>query len=198
MKFLIIYAHPNPKSLNAEIKREVERTLAKKGGEVKILDLYKEAFNAELPLKELYTIGNHDTSEVIKKHQQLILWSDWLIFIYPTWWYNMPAILKGWCDRVFTSHFAYKFTPKKIPYFGNIPLGLLKGKKALIINTYSSPFLAEQIYGGAGHKVLGKNILRFCGISPVKHLGFYRLAVVDAERIGKILEKVRKTVESLA
>ena len=94
-----------------------------------------------------------------------IKWADLITFIYPIWWASMPAILKGYIDRVFANGFAYK-------YENNIPIGLLEGKKALIFNTTGSPSDAYSESGmqDAIKQMANDGILKFCGIEPLHHV----------------------------
>lgn len=120
----------------------------------------------------------------LKKTQVDILWADHLIFIYPIWWMNMPAILKGFCDRVFLPGFAFKYE------FG-IPRGLLKGKTAEIIVSSGGPKIFYQFLAGKiAIKVLKNNILKFCGIKTKRVIIYSRILKGDYKNI---LEKIKKT-----
>jgi NAD(P)H dehydrogenase (quinone) len=129
------------------------------------------------PVLDLEEIGDD-----IKKIQKDITESNKLIFIYPIWWGTMPAVLKGFCDRVFTPGFAYK-------YINSIPRGLLKNKKALVLTTTGAPKIYNIITGNKTSKGLTKNILKFCAI-PAKSYNFS-----SALKIKKDKEKVRRFTE---
>lgn len=111
MKTLIIYAHPNDKSYNASILETVKENLSSKH-ELKILDLYKEKFDPVLRFDTTHRRRDLAHDVAMKDYRDLITWADQLIFIFPTWWSGMPAILKGFIERVFVTGFAYENTPR--------------------------------------------------------------------------------------
>jgi|CXWL01.1.fsa_nt_gi NAD(P)H dehydrogenase (quinone) len=182
---LIIFCHPSKNSHNAKILAEVESILKKKKAHYELLDLYEMDFNACLSEAEYDRMKNrdHTIEPDVLECQEKITAAKTLIFIYPTWWYNMPAKLKGFMDRVFTSGFAYKFFKVPAPlmccaailsYIPGIRYlmqtksvnGLLKGKRALIFRTYGGPAAGKRIFGNTP-AVLENVILRFCGITDI-------------------------------
>ena len=121
MKTLIVHAHPEPKSLNSSLKDLAVSTLENAGHEVQVSDLYAMNWKAVVdaadygphassPLKVAEPGRAFDAGTLtpdVRAEQEKLLWADTIIFQFPLWWYAMPAILKGWVDRVFTYHFAY-------------------------------------------------------------------------------------------
>lgn len=132
MNVLIIYAHPNPSSFNGAILEHVQKGLEETNHSVTLLDLYKEQFDPVLVFNEEKKRRDLLNEEETKRYRELVQKADILLFIYPIWWWGMPAILKGFIDRIFVAGFAYK-------YEGSLPKGLFKGKKAWVINTLDSP-----------------------------------------------------------
>ncbi|MEZ0129902.1 NAD(P)H-dependent oxidoreductase, partial [Flavobacterium sp. LBUM151] len=128
MKHLIIYSHPNQGSLNHHLLQTAIESLKTKNQEIVIRDLYELNFNPVLSLEDMngQRIGN--VTEEVKQEQQFISWADHITFIYPIWWTGMPAIMKGYIDRVFSYGFAYR-------YEQGVQKGLLTGKLTTIINT---------------------------------------------------------------
>ncbi|MDZ4216763.1 MAG: NAD(P)H-dependent oxidoreductase, partial [Candidatus Gracilibacteria bacterium] len=183
---LIIYCHPSHESHNGKILKKVTRTLGCHDIEFEVLDLYEMNFDPCLTEEEYGQMVNRSEKKIdpqIKKLQEKIAGANTLIFIYPTYWYSMPARLKGFMDRIFTSRFAYRFFPvNRFMLFGAWTLSwipgiryllqtrsvipLLKGKKTLIFRTYGGPALGKRIFGNT-QKVLENNILRFCGITDI-------------------------------
>jgi len=165
-KILVIYAHPNTQGHCSIIKDEVRKQLDGKKEEYEFIDLYAMKYDPILHEKEHYTAGEYAISDQNKKFQKKVADANKLIFIYPIWWNSMPAILKGWLDRVLTSHFAFKFTPKR--FLGMeiaIPVKLLKGRKALLFITGgTNRFLAWTFLRDRAAKIMGKDTLGFCGI----------------------------------
>ena len=188
MNILIIYAHPNPKSFNAAILKQVQDNLLK-SYHITTLDLYAEGFDPVFKFDEVNK--RRDLAQVsdMKKYRDLISEANHLIFIFPIWWGGMPAILKGFIDRVFAAGFAYSY--KKTGLSGH-----LNGKSAWIITTHNTPapFLPfVQDYG----KVLKNQILKSCGITPVKLTELTPVEKITDEKRGQLLEKVAKAAADI-
>jgi NAD(P)H dehydrogenase (quinone) len=157
-KTLIIYAHPHTKGHNGVILENVKRLLKQRGEKTTIIDLYKTQFNPVLSADELSTKYNTFVSKQTTRFQDLIKQSTHIIFIYPTWWQNVPAILKGFIDKIFRDGFSADFSKR-------IPTPLLKGKRAVLITTVGeSKFVARCIFNSRSIKVLKKDVLELCGI----------------------------------
>lgn len=154
---LIIYAHPNKDGHCGQILKTVLENLKTKNTNFKVLDLYEINYDPILKNSEHYTSGHFDISEENKGFQKLIKNENRFIFIYPTWWNNMPAILKGFIDRVFTNRFGFE-------YVNRIPHGLLKGKAVIFTSTGAPKIIHSLFFGKRSIKVLAADTLRFCGI----------------------------------
>ena len=109
MKVVVIYAHPNPMSFNAAIAAAVREELEKKGAKIKFKDLYAMNWNPVLSAAEFESHQKGTVTEDIKTEQTDISWADAVIMICPIWWTSVPAILKGYIDRVFSIGFAYEY-----------------------------------------------------------------------------------------
>lgn len=143
---LIVYAHPEPKSLNGSLKDLAVRTLAAQGHAVQVSDLYAMNWKAVvdgddfLHRKDLDRLnvnresnhafsGNTLTADVVAEQAKL-RWANAVILQFPLWWFSMPAILKGWVDRVYSRGFAYGIGEGGIGVrYGN---GGLQGRRAMI------------------------------------------------------------------
>ena len=188
MKYLIIYAHPNPKSFNHAIKEIVEEKLNKAGNSCQTRDLYGIGFNPELSADDFVAWQQGKALVDIQREQDYIRNSDILIFVHPIWWFNMPAILKGYIDRVFSYGFAYAANE-------NGPYGLLTDKKVILINTTGG---AEENYVKNGYKeALRKTIeegtFGFCGMKVIMHRYFYAVPSVTDQAREKMLEELKGT-----
>ena len=158
MQTLIIYAHPNTNGHCSNILGEVENRLKETGKDYEVLDLYKIKYDPILHENEHYTAGNKHISEQNKEFQNKIKDADKLIFIYPVWWGTMPAILKGFIDRVLVPGFAYRFSK-----FG-IPQGFLKDKKAVVFMTTGGNRFLYLLIGNRPKRLMKTDILSFVGI----------------------------------
>ena len=104
----VVYCHPNPDSFTSAAKDQVLEVLVEKGYEIHLTDLYGENFNPIINKEELETYLDTELNKKgLEKHIENLLWCDTLIFVYPTWWYGLPAILKGWLDRCFLPGVAF-------------------------------------------------------------------------------------------
>lgn len=129
--------------------------------QVRSIDLSKIAFNPNL---QYGYRKRTELEEDLIEAQKLIKWADHLVFVYPTWWGVMPAILKGFIDRVFLPGFAYKYRENS-----SVWDKLLSGKSAHLLVTMDTPsWYNKLVYRNAGHNVMKRNILKFCGVSPVR------------------------------
>ncbi|MCI0765500.1 NAD(P)H-dependent oxidoreductase [Bacillus sp. TL12] len=191
MNILIVYTHPNPSSFNASILEHVQKGLQETNHSVTLLDLYKEQFNPVLIFNEDKRRRDLAYEEETEKYRTLIKEADSLIFIYPIWWWGMPAILKGFIDRVFAAGFAYK-------YEGVMPKGLLIGKTAWVINTLDSPlWYVALLYRSADWVIMKKGILRFCGIRQINRSAFQSVKTSKAEKREKWLLEIQEKAKKL-
>ncbi|MEH7294228.1 NAD(P)H-dependent oxidoreductase [Priestia megaterium] len=188
MKHLIVYAHPNPESLNHAILDTTVNTLKKNGHEVVVRDLYALDFQPVLKPEDTEAMKAGQTPNDIKTEQEFISEADAITFIYPIWWTGLPAILKGYVDRVFAYGFAYASGEEGI-------IKLLKGKKGLIINTHGTPNeVYDEIGMTAGLKITSDiGIFDFTGIETVEHLLFGSIGYLDEEGYKGMLNKVEDT-----
>jgi NAD(P)H dehydrogenase (quinone) len=108
MRALVVYCHPSSLSFNASVKDLVLAKLANAGAEVRLHDLYDRGFSPVLTRAEWEGyLQCPDNCAPVSQEVQDIRWCDTLIFVYPTWWYGLPAMLKGWLDRVLLPDVAF-------------------------------------------------------------------------------------------
>lgn len=191
MKFLVIYAHPNPQSFNHAIFEKVTSTLKSRESEFRIIDLYSENFNVTLNAKDFETLQKGKMPEDVQRYQQDIVWADKLIFIFPVWWWSYPAILKGFIDRVFLHGFAYTFDKNGLKK-------LLKNEKALIFMTTGGP---KEEYEKNNvvqilQRPLSQGILSFCGIENSEFHIFYAVPSSTEEQRKSYLDEVEEAVKN--
>ncbi|TDU83543.1 NAD(P)H dehydrogenase (quinone) [Kribbella voronezhensis] len=155
MKTHIVYAHPEPHSLNGSLKDLAVTTLEAAGHEVQVSDLYAMNWKAVVeaadfgeqatsPLQVVRSSGAaYDAGALtpdVMAEQEKLLWADTVIFQFPLWWYTMPAILKGWVDRVFSYHFAYGVGVHDETRYGErFGEGTLQGRRAMLSVTAGGP-----------------------------------------------------------
>lgn len=111
MNILIIYSHPSEKSYTFDIFSHLKNILAAQKWNVEVSDLYANNFQGIMTATEYQREGNADTALPIPRdvieEQQKIENADCIIFLYPVWWSDCPAMMKGWFDRVYSVGYAY-------------------------------------------------------------------------------------------
>lgn len=144
MNIHIVYAHPHAASLNAALRDEAVGTLEGLGHAVTVSDLYAMNWKAVADFDDFGPTESDsfinaaaeawekDTlTPDVKAEQQRLLAADTVILQFPLWWFTVPAIMKGWMDRVFTNGFGYG-TSRAWKRYGD---GLLAGKRAMVVVT---------------------------------------------------------------
>ena len=141
LRALIVHAHPEPASFNATLRDTAAQTLRERDAEVVVSDLYAQRFEAAAGREDFLALHNPErlayvheqrraavsrgyAADILTEQDRLAA-ADLVIFQFPLWWYAVPAILKGWADRVLTYGFAY--TDER-----QFDHGLLRGKRAML------------------------------------------------------------------
>lgn len=160
-KILVICGHPSPTSLNHELTLSYLKGANESGFAVKELFISDLVFNPNL------AFGYEKKTELepdLQKAQEYISWADHLVFVHPVWWGGIPALFKGFLDRILLPGFAFKYKENSVWWDK-----LLKGKTARIITTLDQPsWYYWLMYGKPSVNQLKKSTLEFCGIKPVK------------------------------
>lgn len=134
-----------------------------------------------------------ELEEDLIRSQDSIRWAEHLVFVYPTWWGTMPALLKGFIDRTVLPGFAFKYRDNS-PWWDR----LLTGRSARMIVTMDAPvWFFRLVYGKPGHNAMKKMILEFCGIKPVKKTSFGSVKRSSEKQRESRLKGVRTPGESL-
>ncbi len=128
MNILIVYSHPSEKSYTFQILQKLKSEISKQNWNLEISDLYANDFQSDMSAEEYEREGFAKTrlpisADVLTEHEKIEK-ADCIIFLYPVWWSDCPAKLKGWFDRVYAVGYAYgqNETSKKMK---TIPLGLV-------------------------------------------------------------------------
>jgi len=165
MNVLIINGHPRRGSFSEALADAYFEGAAAAGVNITKLTLANLSFNPNVthisPCDQLF-------EDDIKQSQGLIKWAHHIVFVYPTWWGTMPALLKGFIDRVFTADFAFEDIEGGTGY-----APLLRGKTAQIITTMDTPkWVYRFIYRSPGHNAVRRATLQFCGFDMAPTISF--------------------------
>ena len=182
-KILVVLAHPQSKSYCAALGQAYIDGARSAGAEVRQINLADLHFN---PI----SVGTQDKPAELeadlRKAQEDIRWAEHLVFIYPILWGTLPALLKGFIERVLTPGFAVNFH-KDSPLWDK----LLKGRSArLIVTLNTPPLLYRLLFRRAGHITMKRSILEFCGIAPVRITDVGPMRNASAQKREKWIREV--------
>jgi NAD(P)H dehydrogenase (quinone) len=195
MKALVVYCHPNPNSFNASVRDVVLETLKASGNEVRLTDLYAEGFNPVMDCAEREGYHTAGVNEVpVAEHLANVRWCDTLIFVYPTWWYGPPAMLKGWLDRVWVPHAVFAMPE------GDGPIsGLIKNiTHVMAISTLGSPWWWWKVgMGEPGRRILLRGLPVLCARGCKRSwLALHKMDSATLKQREAFLRKVRKAISA--
>jgi len=192
MKASVILAHPYPESFNHAIYNEVCSALENLHVEVFKHDLYGENFNPVLTVDELGSDISNDP--LVNRYADELIKSDYLFFIHPNWWGQPPAILKGYIDRVIRPPYSYDFPPGDTG--GGLPIGKLKGKYGIVLNTSNTEEQRENNYFKDPLENIWKQcVFGFCGIEKYYRKMFRIITDSSFEQREKWLIEVHEIVK---
>jgi putative NADPH-quinone reductase len=157
MRVLMIYVHPRDDSLCAALRDAARAALESAGHQVELRDLYAEGFRPALSAEERGRYNDADENLAgVEDHVDSLRRADALLLVHPTWWYGMPAMLKGWFDRVWAPGVAFRLGAGAIePLLTNI-------RRIGVVTTYGSPQWLLWYIGRIDRKLIGRGIRRLC------------------------------------
>lgn len=219
MNVLIVYAHPEPRSLNGSLKDFAVRHLQDAGHAVQVSDLYamnwkapidasdsldrdpEARFDPSLDSKRAYAAGRQSTD--IAAEQEKLRWADTVILQFPLWWFSMPAILKGWFERVYAYGFAYGVGEHSDARWGDrYGEGNLAGKRAMLVVTtggWESHYSPRGINGPIDDLLfpIHHGMLYYPGFDVLPPYLVYRTSRVDTERYAQIERELGERLDTL-
>lgn len=223
MNVLIVFAHPEPRSLNASLRDIAIEELEAQGHTVQVSDLYAMGWTSEVNRPDFPALGADDRlmpagasrdafkggtlTEDVKAEIDKLLWADTLILQFPLWWYAMPAILKGWVDRVYAYGFAYGVGEHSDKRWGDrFGEGRLAGKRAMLIVTaggWEEHYSARGVNGPIDDLLFPINhgILYYPGYDVLPPFVAYSTDRFNEERFEVAAEGLRqrmRTIETTA
>ena len=212
LNVFIIFAHPEPNSLNGALKDLAVLTLKENGHKVKVSDLYGMGFKATLdrddflkmqtpnrlmPVLEQINASKTDGfASDIKAEMEKIEWADLIIFQFPIWYETMPALLKAWFERVLAHGFAHNILEGKVN-----DQGFLKGKKAMLSFTAGSE--KESFYNDISSEDKTKLLppvtkaLRFTGLKVIDAFAVFNAMPLSEDEAGKAFDEYKKLLNNI-
>jgi putative NADPH-quinone reductase len=187
MRVLVVHAHPDGDSYNASLCRTVLETLGAAGHETRLIDLYAEGFDPALSREGWRAYEDPArNAEGIEAHVAALRWAEGLVFVYPTWWYGLPAMLKGWLDRVWTPGVAFD-----LPRDGPIRPALTNIGRLGVVTTCGASWWLTQIVGAPGRNLILRG-LRFLMAPRCRtlFLAHYRMDASTPESRARFRDRV--------
>lgn len=211
MNVFIVHAHPEPQSFNGALTHHARQTLEGAGHKVQVSDLYAMKFDPvsdrrnftsvkdpayfKQQLEELHATEVNGFASDIAAEMAKLAWCDALILQFPLWWFSLPAILKGWVDRVFAMGRIYgagKWYDQ----------GVFKGKRAMASLTTGGP---ETMYSATGLNgdidailyPINHGILRFTGFDVLPPFLAWSVARASADQRQVYLEQYEQRLLAL-
>lgn len=212
LNVFIIFAHPEPNSLNGALKDLAVLTLKENGNKVKVSDLYGMGFKATLDrddflkmqtsnrlmpvLEQLNASKTDGFASDIKAEMEKIEWADLIIFQFPIWYETMPALLKAWFERVLAHGFAHNILEGKVN-----DQGFLKGKKAMLSFTAGSE--KESFYNDISSEDKTKLLppvtkaLRFTGLKVIDSFAVFNAMPLSEDDAEKAFDEYKKLLNNI-
>ncbi len=197
MRLLVVYCHPHAGSFCHALLERVLAGLAVHGHDVDLLDLYAEGFDPVLREGE-WLDYIHDPGKTVRgamaDHVARIERADGLIFVFPTWFFGLPAMLKGWLDRAWLPGVAFD-----IPENGGVARSRLRRIELLgAVTTTGLPWVALQLLGYPGQRVIKRGIRVGLALRCRQlWLSLHSMETATLERRQRFLAKVEKRFASV-
>ena len=158
MRVLLIYCHPRSDSYCAVLRETAAEALRSAGHEVEVRDLYAEGFSPVLTAEERCCYYDQDADRHdVASHIASLRRAEALVFVYPTWWFGLPAMLKGWIDRVWLPGVAFRLGGPGVlqPLLTNI-------RRIIIVTTYGSPRWRLWLVGWPDWRLFKRGLRTLC------------------------------------
>jgi putative NADPH-quinone reductase len=159
VRVLLVHCHPVPESFSHALRDAVLAGLERRGHAVDLLDLYAEGFQPALSEQERRRYNDPPANLAgIEDHVARLKAAEALVFVHPTWWYGLPAMLKGWLDRVWVPGATFSM-PARGPIRGE--MGNIR--RIGVVTTYGAPWWYMRFWmGHPGKKLLARGIRALC------------------------------------
>lgn len=200
MRCLVVHAHPDPESFSAALRERAVAALTGAGHEVEVIDLYGLGFNPCLTEQEhvdYFSIGLDHPDPTVAGHIESLSRAEMLVFVYPTWWSGLPAILKGWLDRTLLPEVAFTLSPGATGK--DVVKPNLENVRRLVgITTYGSKRSDVRLLGDGGRRTINRTVRLVCAKRcRTTWLGLHQLDTLDAEGRTGFLDRVETKLAGL-
>lgn len=200
MDVLVVCAHPDADSFNHALTAAAERGLAAGGHRATTLDLYALDFAAAMSAAEHRAYQGWTSpadppvlDPMVAEHAALVGRARAIVFVYPTWWSQPPAILKGWLERVLVPGVSFTFDAS-----GKVQPGMQHVKRIVGISTYGSPWTYVKLMNDGGRRMITRALRMSCGMrTPTTWLGLYSVDTAGVEERRAFIDRVEHRMSRL-
>jgi len=193
MKYLIISSHPCDESFHAVLRDTVIDALRDAGHSIDMCNLYAEKFDPVMTAEERYTYNDTNINFIhVEREVSRLKSAEGLVFVFPTWWYGMPAILKGYFDRVWLPGVAFEVIDGRTkPLLSHI-------KRYAVVTTYGSPWWLNRLVLGDPNRNVFMRCIRHLVSPDAKTIWLAQYGLDHNDRDGsrRFLERVYKTLRT--
>ncbi|MEY3665343.1 MAG: hypothetical protein RLZZ153_1525 [Pseudomonadota bacterium] len=197
MRLLIVFCHPDPESFGAAIYRTACEALRSAGHELRCIDLYADGFNPVFTLEEKRSYLGDTARNIagVASHVEALKWAEGWVAVYPSWFYGLPAMFKGWLERVWLPGVAFTVAKAKQRRIG----GELSNIRLFIgITTSGSPWWWLKLIGDPGRSLLMKGLRPLYARHCQRHwLQLCNMNHVTADERDDFLQRVYRELSAL-
>lgn len=190
----MVGAHPRQDSLTLAALRAAERGARRGGHEVTVLDLYALGFDPVMTTAEhaAYCTSDPIRDPMTRQHAELVRTHDVLVFVYPTWWSSVPAMLKGWLDKVLVQGVAFRLED------GRVRPAMQHVRRIVGVSTYGSPWWMVKALNDGGRRTIARGLRMSTGRgTATTWIGCYSIDTAGAAERAAFLDRVEHTMAHL-
>lgn len=195
MRTLVVVAHPSTDSFCHALADRAAAGLRAAGHDVTVIDLYADGFRVAMSADERAAYHGDEPilDPMVQLHADAVLAAEALVFVYPTWWSGLPAILKGWLERVLVPGVGFRFDDK-----GKVRPGLSQVRHLVGISTYGSPRSYVRLVNDNGRRTITRALRLSCGFRVRSHWhGLYAIDTSTPAERAEFAAHVESQMASL-
>ena len=197
MRLLVVFCHPDPQSYGGALRQAAVDALRAAGHELREIDLYAEGFDPVFSAAEKATYLTDTAKNIagVAAHVDALRWAEGWVAIYPTWFYGVPAMLKGWLERVWLPGVSFRIASAK----QRTIRGQLSNIRCFVgITTSGSPWWWLKVIGDPGRSLLMKGLrpLYAKGCS-MRWLQLYNMNHVTGDERAAFVARVKRALSAL-
>jgi putative NADPH-quinone reductase len=197
MQALVVVAHPCDDSFTHAAAERAVAGLRAGGHAVEVVDLYALGFRVAMSPEERHAYHGETPliDEHTREHARLVQWADCLVFVYPTWWSGLPAMLKGWLERVMVPGVAFVFDE----HSGKVRPGLRQVRRLVGISSYGSPRRTVKLVNDNGRRTITRTLRMSCGFrARTTWFGLYGIDAASESDRRQFLDRVEARMARLS